>query len=268
MSQTGGYVEYAFAAEFYDPAYSDFERKDVEFFVELSKETGGPVLEIGCGTGRVLMPTAEAGIEITGLDVSEYMLKECRKKINLARNEVRDRIKLVKEDMRSFDLGREFKLITTPFRPFQHLVTIDDQFACLNTIYNHLSDDGLFVLDIFNPSIPYLADESRKEEFNKEANVTMSDGRSFYRTSRTQEVDFANQVVHCELIYYVTHPDGREERLVHEFPMRYIFRWEAQHMLARCGFKVRDLYADFEKAEFGSKYPGELIFICEKVKRI
>ena len=67
-----------------------------------------------------------------------------------------------------------------------------------------------------------------------------------------------------ELIYYVTHPDGRQERLVHSFPMRYLFRFEAEHLLARCGFEVEALYADYDKSPYGSQYPGELIFVAVK----
>jgi hypothetical protein len=62
------------------------------------------------------------------------------------------------------------------------------------------------------------------------------------------------------------HPDGREERLVHAFPMRYLFRFEAEHLLARCGFAVESIYADYDKTPYGSKYPGELIFVAKKVR--
>ena len=70
-----------------------------------------------------------------------------------------------------------------------------------------------------------------------------------------------------ELIYYVTHPDGREERLVHAFTMRYLFRFEAEHLLARAGFQIEHLYADYDKSAYGSKYPGELLFVARKVRR-
>lgn len=267
MDNAGGHVEFPFVADYYDAAYANSTRQDISFFVDMAKEVGGPVLEVGCGTGRVLIPTAKAGIEITGLDLSEWMLDKCREKLDDESEETRNRTKLVQADMRDFDLGREFTLITTPFRPFQHLTTVDDQFACLNSIHRHLSDYGLFVLDIFNPSLEYITDKNRRDEFGKEPEVKLDDGRKFYRMSRVPEVDCANQVLSCELIHYVTHPDGREERLVHSFPMRYTFRWEAEHMLARCGFEVVSLYADFDKSEYGSKYPGELIFVCKKMDR-
>jgi len=78
MSRFGGYEDQAFVAEFYDfdPIYA--VRPDVEFYVDLARSAGGTVLELGCGTGRILIPTAAAGCEIVGLDISEYMLAKCR----------------------------------------------------------------------------------------------------------------------------------------------------------------------------------------------
>jgi hypothetical protein len=78
------------------------------------------------------------------------------------------------------------------------------------------------------------------------------------------ERDLFNQVIHTELVHYITHPDGRKERLVQAFPMRYFFRFEAEHLLARAGFEVEQVYADYDKSPYGSKYPGELIFAARK----
>ncbi|MBO0723689.1 MAG: class I SAM-dependent methyltransferase, partial [Blastocatellia bacterium] len=128
------YYERAFVAEFYDHVTPYHHRQDVDFFVELARQSAGPVLEIGCGTGRVLIPTARAGGEITGLDLSSSMLAVCREKLALEPPEVRERVRLMMGDMREFALAREFSLITLPFRPFQHLITTDDQISCLKCI--------------------------------------------------------------------------------------------------------------------------------------
>ena len=76
--------------------------------------------------------------------------------------------------------------------------------------------------------------------------------------------DYARQINQIELIYLVTHADGRKERLVHAFPMRYFFRFEAEHLLVRCGFKVEDVYGDYDKSPVGPKHPAELIFVASK----
>jgi hypothetical protein len=82
------------------------------------------------------------------------------------------------------------------------------------------------------------------------------------RTWSTLAADRFHQVNEHELAYYVTHPDGREERLSHRFRMRYLFRFEAEHLLARAGFEVEHLYAGPDKSAFGTTYPGELLFVA------
>jgi SAM-dependent methyltransferase len=262
--QAGDTAEYRFTAEFYDHLIPYSTRGDVTFFVEMAQASGGPVLEVGCGTGRVLIPTARAGVEIVGLDLSPYMLSVCRENLAQEPPEVQARAQIVEGDMRSFDLGREFALVTLPFRPFQHLTTVEDQMTCLSTIHRHLAPGGRLVLDLFNPSIIYLAASQRLEEYEDIPQFNMPDGRRVARYARIAGRDYFNQVQDIELIYYVTHPDGRQERLVHSFPMRYLFRFEAEHLLARCGFAVEALFGDYDKRPYGSKYPGELIFLAAK----
>ena len=228
-----------------------------------ARESGGPVLEVGCGTGRVLVPTARAGLEVTGLDLSPNMLAKCRERLAVEPPEVRRRATLVQGDMRAFDLGRTFAMVTIPFRPFQHLVTVEDQMACLACVRAHLADGGRFIMDLFNPSLPRLVDEKYLKEGGG-ASMEMPDGRRVVRRERLARRDLFGQVNYCELIYYVTHPDGREERLVHAFPMRYLFRYEVEHLLARCGFNLEAVYADYDKSPYGSKDPGELICVARK----
>src|SRR5947209_15436608 len=127
MSGSSGYEEYAFIADLYDHVVPYRDRPDVGFFVEAARTAGGPVLEIGCGTGRVLIPTARAGLDIVGLDLSPHMLAVCRQRLRGESEGVRERVELVQADMRSFELGRRFTLATIPFRPFQHLLTVEDQ---------------------------------------------------------------------------------------------------------------------------------------------
>jgi SAM-dependent methyltransferase len=264
MDRAGGYDEYAFVAELYDYVVPYRERQDVASYVEAAREFGGPVLEIGCGTGRVLIPTARAGVPIVGLDLSPRMLDICRERLDQEPEEVRSRARLVQADMRDFDLGRTFQLVTTPFRPFQHLTTVEDQLACLRCIYHHLVGGGRLILDLFNPSLEMLVADNLGQELGDEPEFTMPDGRRVVRRNRIVARDLFNQVNQAELIYYVTHPDGRTERLVHAFAMRYLFRFEAEHLLARSGFELEHVYADFDKNPYGSRYPGELILVAKK----
>jgi SAM-dependent methyltransferase len=257
----GGYD--APIAELYDHVVPYRERADVTFFVEAATAAGSPVLEIGCGTGRVLIPTARAGIGITGLDLSSSMLRVCRQRVSSEPADVQNRVQLVQADMRNFQLDRRFTLVTIPFRPFQHLLTVADQLACLAAVRRHLIDGGTLILDLFNPSLEWLTNRATGEEFGDEPEFIMPDGRRVIRRQKIAAHDRFAQVNDCELIYYVTHPDGREERLIHAFTLRYLFRYEVEHLLARSGFAVEHIYADFDKNPFGSTYPGELLVVAK-----
>jgi SAM-dependent methyltransferase len=146
-----------------DSAFETFRTPsgDVEFYRALARESGGPVLELGCGSGRVLLPIARDGIGCTGLDSSDAMLGE------LARKSPPENLRLVPGAMQDFDLGSQrFSLIFSAFRSFQHLLTIEDQLSCLRAVRRHLAPGGLFALDVFAPKLERIAvfDEKEFEE--------------------------------------------------------------------------------------------------------
>jgi SAM-dependent methyltransferase len=259
MKTGDGHDDYASIADLYDHVVPHPDREDVGFFVEAAKQAGGPVLEIGCGTGRVLIPCARAGVDVVGLDSSASMLGVCEARLRHESPEVRSRVKLVHADMRRFDLGRTFALVTLPFRPFQHLVTVEDQLACLDAVRRHLVERGRLILDVFNPSLEALVNREGGES-GDEPEFSTPDGRRVTRRVRIAGHDRFNQVQQVELIYYVTYIDGRHDRLVHAFSMRYLFRFEVEHLLARSGFAIEHLYAGYDKSPYGSRYPGELVF--------
>jgi len=257
--------EYADVADLYDWVVPYATRGDIEFYVDEALTANGPVLEVGCGTGRVLIPTARAGVTIDGLDGSPAMLARCADKLRAEADAVRSSVQLHEGDMRDFDLRRQFALVTIPFRPFQHLLTVDDQLACLTTIHRHLEREGRLILDLFNPSLDYLANRQIGLEMPEGPPTTLPDGRHLERTFTVTQADRFAQINDIELIYNVTSADGRTRRRVHSFRMRYLFRYEAEHLLVRTGFEVDQLYAGYDRSAYGSTYPGELIFIARKV---
>lgn len=254
-------AEYDRFAEFYDYVVPYRERADVGFFVDLAKESGGPVLEVGCGTGRVLVPTARAGLEIDGLDLSAGMLAACRASLAREADAVQARVRLHAGDMRTMRLGRTYALVTLPFRSFQHLLTVDDQLQALAALREHVSPGGRIVIDVFNPSLPFLTDQRITIEPYAEPAFTMPDGRHVVRSYRIASRDYFAQVQQVEFVIDVTHPDGRREVHREPFPLRYLFRYELEHLVVRCGFSVEAIYADYDRSPFGSKYPGELILV-------
>lgn len=262
MSEFGGYKDEPFLAELYDfiPGYAG--RQDVEFYVGYARAARGKVLELGCGTGRVLIPVAAAGCEVVGLDVSGHMLARCRRKLREQPQAVRGRVRLVQGDMTDFDLGEVFGLVTTPFRPFQHLLSVEDQLSCLRCARQHLAPGGKLILDLFQPDLAKLIDPARQQEQEDVPDCELPDGRRLRRTFRTPAVHPAEQCIDVELIFHVTHAGGRTERLVQAFPFRYFFRYEVEHLLGRAGFRVVELFGNFDKSPLTDDSP-EMIFVAE-----
>lgn len=263
MNHSGGYDDSPLLSEFYDftPPYT--ERGDVEFYVEYSRSANGKILELGCGTGRILIPTVEAGCEIVGLDISKYMLARCRSKLEGKPKDVQGRVKLVHANMVDFDLKETFALITAPFRSFQHLMSVRDQLACLWSVNRHLAIGGRLVLDIFQVDLKKITDPGRGTESEDFPGTQLPDGRSFRRTHRIIGVHQTEQYQDVEMIFYVTYPDGHVERLLQKFPFRHFFKYEVEHLLTGCGFEVVDLFGDFDKSALTDGSP-QMIFVAEK----
>src|SRR5918997_6321626 len=134
--------------EFADPYTYDVEDNSdtgVAFYTALAHETGGPVLELAGGTGRVCIPIARLGFAVTGLDIVPGMIEQARRKSGDLP------IRWVEGDARSFDLGEQFRLILLTGNAFQLFLTNADQEALLERVRVHLHDDGLFAFETRNP---------------------------------------------------------------------------------------------------------------------
>lgn len=134
----------------YDRMFSP--KGDVEFFLNEARTLGGPVLELACGTGRLLQPIAEAGFSATGIDLSPDMLAEARRKAQSANVSPR----YLQADMTSFRLDERFALIFIGGNSICHLLDIDSFQACMSSVREHLADDGRFIVDVFVPKFQYL----------------------------------------------------------------------------------------------------------------
>lgn len=255
--------EYATIADYYDatPLYAN--RADIGFYLACAAEAKGKILELGCGTGRVLIPIAAAGHAIVGLDLSPDMLARCRKKLRAQPPDVQARVRVVEGTMTAFALGEIFSLVTVPFRGFQHLLTVGDQLACLECVRRHLAPGGRLIFDVFHPNPAMLHDPAFTEEREESPEIELPDGRRFRRASRIAAFRRAEQINEVEIITYVRHPDGRQERLVGAFPIRYFFRYELEHLLARGGFRLRALYGNFTRSPLSDDSP-EMIVLAEK----
>src|SRR5215475_3680498 len=138
----------SFIADYYDTSpMVTMRTQDVAFYSRAAHQYGDPVLELGCGTGRVTLAIAEAGYRIVGLDISEKMLERAAEKRRVLGRETQERMQLLQGDMTRFELDEKFRLIIIPFRPFQHILEVEDQIRCLECAKKHLARDGRLIVD-------------------------------------------------------------------------------------------------------------------------
>jgi SAM-dependent methyltransferase len=236
---------------------------DVSFYLQAASDYGGPILELACGTGRILLAIARAGFDIAGLDLSARMLETCRARLACEPASVRERVTLHCSPMQSFNLGRKFRLVIIPFHSFQFLLTTKDQLACLSAVRGHLEPTGRLVLDLFVPPLGILATPPNGEATAEEAPIQCTDGRTVRRRQRVVERDLLHQISTSEMIYDITHADARTEQLVHRHCLRYLFRFEAEHLLARAGFCIEHQFAGFDRTPLSADVPVEFVFIAQ-----
>lgn len=248
------------ASRVYDQVFA--HRGDQGFYDEVAAEYGGPILEVGCGTGRVLLPIAAGGFEILGIDPNGSRVALCRQQI--AEAGLSSHAAAEVGDIRTYSSARRFNLITSPFRSLQHLLTPADQQQALETAHAHLHPGGRFVIDVFNPSIPMLADEAFTREFGDGLALPLGDGRTVELRNRIVARDHVAQLQHAEEIYVFTDADGRESRVTLPFSTRYTFRYEWEHLAALVGFEVEQVYGGYDRRPFGAVYPGEILMVLRR----
>ncbi|CAN5148010.1 class I SAM-dependent methyltransferase [soil metagenome] len=244
------------ASRFYDSTYELLREGsgDREFYRELARQSGGgPVLELGCGSGRVLLPIARDGIESVGLDASPDMLGRFRQKDALPN------LTLVEGRMESFDLApRRFALVYSAFRAFQHLTSVEDQLACLVSVRRHLRPGGLFAFDVFSPRLDRIAVEEEPE--TEDARFRDASGAEVVRSVAIRR-DVARQTQEVLFRFDRRPPGGPAETFFAPTSMRWFFRYELEHLLARAGLTLIELFGRFDRSPFAADSP-EMILIA------
>jgi SAM-dependent methyltransferase len=227
---------------------------DVPLYTKLAEAAtreGGRVLEVACGSGRVLVALARAGYRITGVDISPHMLALAREKLAAAGPDVAERARLVQADMRSFELGEQFDMAFIAVKSFSYLVSRKDQQRALANIATHLRPGGLFVLDLMNPAPSWVLQPpgSLKQDL---AQFVPGSGVTVVRTETAVSTDLAAQVRIIRSAYEVVESDGSIRKYFVEWPYRYIYRFEAELLLERAGFQIEAVYGGYQREPFTS----------------
>jgi SAM-dependent methyltransferase len=234
-------------ARYYDADYGAID-DDLPFYRELARRAGGPVLEVMCGSGRLLLPLARAGLRLAGLDVSGAMLKLARER--LAAAGLGERVELLEADIREQAPRGSFGLAIVAINSFMHLASPADQLAALARIHAALRPGGLLAIDLFNPDPRALAEQRGALVLDKQ--FVLADGTQVQKFV-AQHADTAAQISYVTFIYDEIDAAGRVSRRTLPFTMRWLYRYELEHLLARAGFALDALYGSYELDDYSAE---------------
>jgi SAM-dependent methyltransferase len=232
-------------ARFYDVAHTELTA-DLVFYLHFARQASGPVLEVGCGTGRILLHLVEAGIDITGVDSSPAMLA-------LAREKLGRRVSLIEGDMRTVALPERYALSIVSINTFMHLLTTIDQLDALNNLARHLVPGGRLIIDL--PAGDELAHQDPDARLTLEQTFLDPDTNHQVMRFVASRVDWATQRQYVTYVYDELLEDGRVQRTVAPMTLRHIFRYELELLLDRAGYRLEALYGDYDLSLYGEGGP-------------
>lgn len=252
-------VSYTDFSEYYD--FDHDMTFDIGFYLEYAADFGSPILELGCGTGRVLVPLVKAGFEVYGVDISENMLEICQESVLEYSQE--GHVHLIRADMAAFDLPRkDFGVVFIALRSFMHLLTKREQLACLEQVHQHLRPNGCLIIDVIAPDLKKLGQE-RNGEFVVRREFDLPNGNHVVRSNRLVEHDASRQVRQFEFKFEESDMEGAlvGTKIVPVFT-RYIFWDEMVSMMEGVGFEVVDIFRDFDRNPYDGT--GEMIMVARR----
>jgi SAM-dependent methyltransferase len=231
-----GYI----APELYDVAYG-WWTEDIPFYVEQARAAAGPVLEVACGTGRVLLPVLQAGADADGFDLHPGMLEVLKRKAAALGLKPR----AFQADMRDFTMPRRYLLITIPFRAFLHNLTTEDQLRTLRCCREHLESGGRLVLDLFHPTFERLVEPDGRWRLEKELTHIETGAPLTLWSVRTS--DRVNQTMHVEMELREGGAGGSAAAAHrHAFDLRWIYKAEMELLLRVAGFSRWEVAGGFD----------------------
>lgn len=237
--------------DIYDADYEDQEIGDVEFYVDLARRADGPVLDVGCGTGRIYLELRRAEVDAYGIDISEEMLAVLEQKA--AEVDLTPHVRLA--DMTTFDPDREYALVVVPFRTFLHNLTLADQKTALRNFRNALAPNGRLALNFFVPSFEVICETYGE----RETRTVTHEGDEYVITDVTDIEDEIDQIVEAERT--VEH-DGEVIRAA-AFRLTLVSKTEFELLLETTGWSDWRGYGGFDREPLDGD-AREMVWIAEK----
>lgn len=237
-----------YSAQMYEVMHASFDPGDIDWYRARAKVADGPVLELGAGTGRTLLPIARDGVVIDGLELDAGMRDFLQAKLARESDAVHQRVRVIAGDMRDFQVGTTYALITIPYRAFLHNTTEADRAACLQCCMEHLQPGGMLAMNVFHPSLTFMSHNRGEREgiWRWREEQPHPDGGFVCLTDATK-YDSIRQIVHARLRY-----DHYDEagRLLNTFMQRleiaYLYPGDVHAILQRAGFIDITIEGGFE----------------------
>ncbi len=255
-------TEYDMFADVYDLQYGT-TTMDLDFYLEEARAAQPPVLELACGTGRVTLPIAQAGVPIVGVDSSVRMLDKGQAKAR----ELGDLpVRWLQADMRSFCLEERFGLAIIPARSFLHLLNPDDQIQVLTNIGEHLAPGGRLALNLFIPDLRRIAEHTTTTQQGLSYLQEISDATRGTRVAvwASHRYEIHQQRIRVQYRYEELDGEGLvTSTRYRSFTLCYIWPREMEHLLARCGFEVEAVYGWFDRRPL-DEHSGEQVWVARR----
>ena len=237
---------------------------DTDFYRRLASETGGPILEVGCGTGRVAASLAADGHEVVGVDLSAPMLRLAERKRAALSADVAGRLSFHRADLATLDLGRDFALIVTPGRVFQFMLTSAAQREALTALRTHLRPNGRLVLDLFDPRLDLVIRTGEGTTQRRELIHPTTGNRVTWEVGG-QRPDPARQLIIEDWTFSEIDAAGAVLRTATEqLTLRWTLRSEMRFLFELVGFEVVADYGDFGGGP--PAYGREQVWVLSRAK--
>jgi SAM-dependent methyltransferase len=249
--------EYEVMAKYYDVWYEDFT-EDIEFYRTLAERSGGPVLECMCGTGRVMIPLADAGFEVTGVDQSSAMLDMLSSKIELIGGKVERNIEVIEADIRSFKTPARFRFAFVPFNSFLHLLTRKEQLDALSNISAHMVEDGLLSISVFNPRL------DRPENLVRHRGTKVTSKGEIISKFEAQTFDIGRMNTTVHFFYDISRQDREFRRVTTSMTIKLMTYQEMADLLDASGFALDAVYGDYSFSPY-RKNSELMAFVARKL---
>ncbi len=237
---------YTTVAKYYDAETGD-KTDDLILYSQLAEQHGAPILDVGCGTGRVVLHLAQEGYAVTGIDNDRAMLNRLDTKLQYMPH-LRNKLTIIEGDVLMATYDTPFKLILLTYNALMHFHEQATQIQLLKQLHSTLDDNSLLIIDLPNAGDVFGSQDTDNIVFERTF-LEPENGHLIMLQSISQ-LNRTTQLLHVQWIYDEIDEDGVVHRLIAPHILRYYFYAEMQLLLSLCGFTITAVYGDTDQSPF------------------